>query len=153
MISLSTIYIIFYKKLYLWSSPETNPNPLHFIYCIRLLPERKLKLFWCPLPSKEWSSGNVMVSPAPASFAFPLPLLPLVSPKEEKWNGRKNAPRALLGSHVESFWWEVGWQQGKFMEQVCEPAEKMLGKSKNVWAKYASQSTYTEERECRAAGG
>lgn len=149
MISLSTIHFIFYKKLYLWSSPETNPNPLHFIHCMRLLPEwLKLKLFWCPLPSKEWPPGNVVVSPAPASAAFQ----PLVPHKEEKWDGRKNAPQALPGSHVEIFWWEAGWQQGKFMDGVCEPAEKILGKSKNVWAKYTSQSTYTQERECRAAG-
>lgn len=54
---------------------------------------------------------------------------------------------------MESFWWEAGWQQGKFMDQLREPAEEMLGTSKNVQAKYASQSTYTKKRECRAAGG
>lgn len=84
----------------------------------------------------------------------PLLLSSLYSPpKDEEWGGRTNAPHASPGSHVESFWWEAGWQQGKFMDRACEPAEETLGKSKNVRAKYASQSTYTQKRECRAAGG
>ncbi|XP_029853795.1 uncharacterized protein LOC115334115 [Aquila chrysaetos chrysaetos] len=57
----------------------------------------------------------------------PLLLSSLCSPpKDEKWGGRTNAPHASPGSHVESFWWEAGWQQRKFMDRVCEPAEKTL---------------------------
>lgn len=74
-------------------------------------------------------------------------------PKDEKGVRRISSPHALPGSHVENFWWEAGWQKGKFIDQVCEPEEKMLGKSKNVWAKYASQSTYTQKSQCSAAGG